>query len=179
VVGLEPSVAVLHEFADYQTRQWLVYDLQEPFRWIADVTVMEAFEYRVLDLPDFYFTGDNYRYHFEMGAKRRFLDFLRQRFNAGTDYNGRKLGWDTVIEKKTIELGRFLIGRSCNINFSDPSPTLIRSDDRELRKQILSLSQSDAWKLGIRKNTFHYLRKNARGERAFKISKKVRIRLEC
>jgi len=35
-----------------------VYDLQEPFRWIADVTVMEAFESRMLDLPDFYFKGD-------------------------------------------------------------------------------------------------------------------------
>jgi len=42
VVGLEPSVAVLHELADYQTSQWLVYDLEETFRWIADVTVMDA-----------------------------------------------------------------------------------------------------------------------------------------
>jgi len=57
-VGLEPSVGFLHETSDYQTKQSLVYDLQEPFRWIADVTVMEAFESRMLDLPDFYFKGD-------------------------------------------------------------------------------------------------------------------------
>ncbi len=35
-------------------------DIQEPFRWIVDVAVMDAFESGVLDLPDFYFTGDDY-----------------------------------------------------------------------------------------------------------------------
>jgi len=38
-----------------------VHDLQEPFRWIPDVAVMDAFESRVLDLPDFFFKGDDYR----------------------------------------------------------------------------------------------------------------------
>ena len=31
-VGLEPSVGFLHDFSGYQTKQSLVYDLQEPFR---------------------------------------------------------------------------------------------------------------------------------------------------
>jgi len=104
-VGLEPSVGFLHEFVGYQTKQSLVYDLQEPFRWIADVAVMNAFESGVLDLPDFYFTGDDYRYRFEPEAKQRFLDLLRERFNARVEYNGRVLKWDTVIEQKAIELG--------------------------------------------------------------------------
>jgi CRISPR-associated protein Cas1 len=43
-IGLEPSVGFLHEFSDYQTKQSLVYDLQEPFRWLVDLTVMQAFE---------------------------------------------------------------------------------------------------------------------------------------
>ncbi len=72
-------------------------DLQEPFRWIADVTVMEAFESGVLDLPDFYFTGDDYRYRFELEAKQRFLDLIRQRFNTAVRYKGRSLKWDTAI----------------------------------------------------------------------------------
>jgi hypothetical protein len=49
-VGLEPSVGFLHEFSNYQTKQSLVYDLQEPFRWISDVTGVEAFERGALDL---------------------------------------------------------------------------------------------------------------------------------
>ncbi|NIO37118.1 hypothetical protein GTO27_05380, partial [Candidatus Bathyarchaeota archaeon] len=38
-VGLEPSIGLLHKFSSYQTKQSLVYDLQEPYRWIGDVTV--------------------------------------------------------------------------------------------------------------------------------------------
>ncbi len=64
------------------------------------MTVMEASESGVLDLPDFYFTGDDYRYRFEILAKRRFLDLLRERFSAGVKYDGRMLKWDTVIEQK-------------------------------------------------------------------------------
>jgi len=103
-------VGYFHEFIGCQTKQSLVYDLQEPFRWIADVAVMEAFESGVLDLPDFHFTGDDYRYRFETEAKRRFLDLLRERFNLGVRYNGRTLKWDTVIEQKTVELCRYLCG---------------------------------------------------------------------
>jgi CRISPR-associated protein Cas1 len=49
IVGLEPSIGFLHDFADYQTKQSLVYDLQEPFRWIGDVATILAFESGLLD----------------------------------------------------------------------------------------------------------------------------------
>jgi hypothetical protein len=158
---LEPSAGFLHEFPDYETKQSLVCELQEPFRWIADVAGAEAFESGVLDLPDFYFTGDDYRYRFETEAKRRFLSLLRQRFNVGVRWNGRILKWDTVIEQKAVELGRYLLGRSTRLDFSEPSPTLLRLDERELRKRILNLTQSEAQRLRIGKSTLHYLRKNA------------------
>jgi len=70
-----------------------VYDLQEPFRWIADMAVVDAFESGRLDLPDFYFTGDDCRYRFETQGKRRSLDLLRRRFSSGTRCNGRMLTW--------------------------------------------------------------------------------------
>jgi CRISPR-associated protein Cas1 len=178
-VGLEPSVGFLHEFADYQTKQSLVYDLEEPFRWIADMAVVDAFESGIVDLPDFYFRGDDYRYRFETQAKRRFLDLLRERFNVGVRYNGRVLKWDTVIEQKTVELARYLVGRSTGLDFSEPSPKLMRTDDRDLRRRILSLSQSEARRLGIGKSTLHYLRKNARKRPSFKMHHKVRNRVNA
>ena len=176
-VGLELSVGFLREFADYQTKQSLVYDIQEPFRWIADVTVVEAFESGALDLSDFYFTGDDYRYRFEPEPKQGFLDLLRERFNSGVRYKGRAFKWDTVIEQKMAELGRYLVGQVGGLDFSEPSPSLKRTDDLELRRRILSLSQSDARRLGIGKSTLHYLRKNTRSQRSFKIYQKVQRKL--
>jgi CRISPR-associated protein Cas1 len=56
--GLEPTVGFLHNFSDYQTKESLASDLQEPFRWLVDLSVIHAFESGALDLRDFYFTGD-------------------------------------------------------------------------------------------------------------------------
>jgi len=167
---------VFRGFCSNQTKQSLVYDLQEPFRWIADVTVMGAFEYGVLDLPDFYFTGDDYRYRFEPEAKQRFLDLLRERFNCGICYRGHELKWDTVIEQKANELARSLVRKS-TLDFAEPSPKLPGHDDRELRERILTLTESEAMKLGIQKTTLHYLRLRASDPRPFKIYQHVRTRL--
>ena len=177
-VGLEPSVGFLHETSGYQTKQSLVYDLQEPFRWIADVVVMDAFESGVLDLPDFYFTGDDYRYRFEPEARKRFLDLLRERFNSGVRYKDRALKWDSVIEQKAVELGRYLVGRTSTLDFSGPSPSLVRVDDHGLRRKILGLSMSEARNLEIKKSTLHYLRKSAANNRPFKVYRKLQQRLQ-
>src|SRR5208337_4046247 len=118
-VGLEPAVGFLHDFSDYQTKQSLAYDLQEPFRWLVDLAVIQAFESKTLELHDFYFTGDDYRYRFEQEAKRRFIELLRERFNSGVKYKGRVLKWDTVIQEKATELGRYLNGRSPRLDFSE------------------------------------------------------------
>ena len=177
MAGSESFVEFLQEFSKYQTKESLVYDLQEPFRWIADVTVMEAFESRVLDLPDFYFTGDDYRYRFEPEAEQRFLDLLRERFNVDVTYNGRVLKWDTVIERKTVELARYLANRSPRVDFLEASPSLCGSDDRELRRRILSLTQHDARKLGIGKSALHYLRGNANAAGPLTIYNKTAARI--
>jgi hypothetical protein len=152
-------------------------DLQEPFQRIADVTMMEAFESGVLDLPDFYFTGDDYRYRFESEAKQRFLDLLREQFNSGVTYKGRALEWDTVIEQKTVELGRYLVGRTGNLEFSEPSRSLEETDEPKLRRRILNLSRSEAQKPGIQKSTLYYLRKNAGANISFRVYHKVRMKL--
>jgi CRISPR-associated protein Cas1 len=107
-VGLEPSVGFLHDFSEYQTKQSLAFDLQEPFRWLIDLSVVQAFESKTLELHDFYFTGDDYRYRFELDAKRRFIEVLRARFNSGVVYKGRVTKWDTIVQEKTSELARYI-----------------------------------------------------------------------
>ena len=131
MVGLEPAFGFLHEPAKHQTSQSLVYDLQEPFRWICDVATIEAFESGALDMKDFYFMGDDYRYHIEVDAKRRFLDFIKHGFNAGVKYKGKIWKWDTIIVNKTQELARFLLCKSVDFDFSEPSPNLETSDNQE------------------------------------------------
>jgi hypothetical protein len=140
------------------------------------VTTIEAFESGVLDLKDFYFTGDDYSYKIEIEAKRRFLQLLKDRFNSGVNYKDRVLKWDKVIEQKTMELARYLTGKS-RLDFSGPKPELERADNLQLRKRIQSLSHSEAKRLGIGKSTLHYLRKNVGNHGPFKIYQRVANRL--
>ena len=177
IVGLEPSVGFLHEFSGSQTKESLVYDLQEPFRWLGDVTTIEAFESGALDMKDFYFLGDNYRYHIEVEAKRRFLELLKSRFNSGVKYKGKAWKWDTVISNKTQELGRFLLGKSRQIDLIEPRPSLQRSDTLDLRRRILELTQREAEELGIGRSTLHHLRRNAGCHRSFMAQEKTRKKL--
>jgi CRISPR-associated protein Cas1 len=176
-VGLEPSVGFLHDFSSYQTKQSLVYDLQEPFRWLSDVSVIEAFESEALKLSDFYFTGDDYRYRFEMEAKQRFIGILRDRFNVGITYKGRLLKWDSVILEKTSELGKSLTFPSRVLDFSKPASTLERTDNNLIRAKILHLTQSEARNRGIGKSTLHYLRQKASGNGLFHVCAKTLSKL--
>jgi CRISPR-associated protein Cas1 len=153
-------------------------DLQEPFRWIADVAVMDAFESGVFDLPDFYFTGDDYRYRFEPEAKQRLIDLLSERFDSAVRYKGRAFKWDTVIEQKANELGRYLAMKASALDFAEPSPKFVRHDDRELRRRILSLTQSEARELGIGKSTLHNLRSRAQEGPCLKSYQKTLVRLD-
>jgi CRISPR-associated protein Cas1 len=123
----------------------------------------------VLDLPDFYFTGDDYRYRFDPEAKERFLELLRERFNSGVMYCGKRLSWDTVILRKGQELARYLSGKMAMLDLSTPKSVLERSETRVLREKILNLSITEAKTLGLCKSTVHYLRKRAR-ERSHTVS---------
>lgn len=139
--------------------------------------MIQAFGSKILDLRDFYFTGDDYRYRFEAEAKQHFIDLIRQRFNAGLAHKGRILKWDTVIEQKASELGRFLIGKSSTLDMAELAPTLKRVDDREMRARILALTSSQASSLGIGKSTLHYLRENVESNRSFRVYQKVNTKL--
>lgn len=176
-VGLEPSIGFLHNYSSYQTKQSLVYDLQEPFRWIVDVTVLRAVELGVLDLKDFYFLGNDYRYHVDLEAKRRFLRLLKDEFNSGIKYKGDTQKWDTVILRKTQELARYLSRKIDTIDFTDPALRLDRTDSQEIRNRIKILSQKQARTIGIGKSTLHYLRKNASNNRTFKVYSKIAKKL--
>ena len=177
IIGLELAVGFLHDFSNYQTKQSLVYDLQEPFRWLIDLTVMKAFESEKLACHDFYINDDYYRYYFDNDAKHIFRELLREEFNSGVRYKGRILKWDTVIQQKTSELAKYLSGSTETLSFMEPAPVLERFDSRAVREAILTLSQKEANERGIGKSTLHYLRKRAEARKPFLVYSPVREKI--
>jgi len=172
--GLDAGVGFLHE--DKAATTPLVYDFQEPFRWLIDYTVLGMVESKAFSWDDFYFSGEDYRMRFKPPLLERYLAVLREQFNSVGHtvlYRGDRVKWDTLIGLKVQEFARFLIGKSDKFDLKSPAPVLERSDTRELRDKVLSLSASEARKLGLGKSTLHYLRKNARSRKSFKIYRPV------
>lgn len=147
----------------------------EPFRYLVDITVIKCLESRIFKKSDFFRT-DNYVLRSKPEAAKRLLNRLREAFNSTVRYRGKAYRWDTIIFLKSQELARHLLHNTA-LDFSEPSPTLERSDSLELRKCILSLSQSGAKNLGIGKSTLHCLRRNAAGEKPFKVYPSVADKL--
>lgn len=101
-----------------------------------------------------------------------------KQFNSGVDYKGRILKWDTVIEQKTSELGRFLVGKLQVLDFAKRRHVLEKTDYAELRKRILSLRPKETTDLRIGNSTLHYLRMKAESRSSFKEYGKIRKKLE-
>jgi CRISPR-associated protein Cas1 len=176
-VGLEPAVGFLHGTSSTQTAESLVYDLEEPFRFLCDVCVIEAFESQMFGPYDFAYERNNFLFRIEPEARARLRNRLIESFNSGVSYHGRTFKWDTVIEEKTLELSRYLTGKTPNLNFTEPEPILERTDSLEVRERILSMSNQEARRLGVGKTTMFDLRRKAKGEKSFKLYGKVRSKL--
>jgi len=112
-----------------------------------------------LDVKDFYFLGDDYRFHFETEAKRRFLEFLKGNFNSGVQYKGKTWQWDTIILCKAQELARFLQEKAESLDFRQPSASLKANYGQHLHSRFLSLSAKEAHELYISKRSRHFCNK--------------------
>ena len=154
-----------------------MYDFQEPYRWVVDYVVLRMVLSRAFSWDDFYFTGDDYRLRIKPPLLDRYADLLREQFNSGVMYSGKRLPWDTLITRKCQELARHLLGKTARFDLRTPKPVLERSDTRVLREKILRLSSSDSQKLRLGKSTVHYLRKRAKEKKPFAVYAPVLARL--
>jgi CRISPR-associated protein Cas1 len=173
-VGLEPTVGFLHEAR--QSKYPLVYDLQEPYRWLVDTTVISCLESRQFGKKDFY-RMDNYVLRLTPEAARRLIDALRIKFNSPVQYKGKFYSWDTLIRLRAQELANYVVGKRTNLDFGEPKPVLHRTDSEAIRNRILSMTTADGNKLGIRKNTLWYIQQHAKTEKSFRIYSKTRTKL--
>ncbi len=169
--GLDPHVGFLHEMAVGSAP--LVYDLQEPFRWLVDVAVITCLENRIFDHKDFIRT-ENYNMRIRPKGVEKLVVELNGAFSNRVPYGKKSWEWGYVITKKANELAQYLIRKRKTLDFSNPQPKLERVDTAELREKILNISYSEWKELGYSKGTLHYLKKNVKSGKPFTIYGKVR-----
>jgi len=174
--GLDAALGYLHE--DQPATTPLVYDFEEPYRWLVDYVVLKMVLSRTFTWDDFYFTGGDYRLRIKPPLLDRYAELLREQFNSGVRYGGKRVSWDTLILQKCQELARYLLAKTDGFDLVNPRPVLESVDSRVLRQKVLGLSRSHAGRLGLNKSTLHYLKKRAEDQKPFRIYQPVMAKLE-
>lgn len=174
--GLDPYIGFMHQMNP--SKSSLVYDLQEPFRWLVDVAILSALEKGVFNKKDFVLT-ENYNIRIRPESVKKLMAEVNNQFTSRIKYKGQYWEWYYLIDQKALELAHYLTGKRKDLDFSDPMPDLHRIDSDTMRNKILNMPYAEWKKMGFSKGTLHYLKKGVKEDRPFKIYGKVRTKLDA
>jgi CRISPR-associated protein Cas1 len=148
-VGLEPSVGFLHETA--ASKLPLVYDLQEPFRWLVDLSVVETIAGRQLDRAKDFITTENFHVRLRPRAIGLLSERLSQNFNRAVSFRGQRRTFDAISFETARNLARHLLGQSKRLDLGFPFGAFDGALDAETAETVSALTYAEARKLGISK----------------------------
>ena len=175
MANLDPYIGFLHETR--LNKEPLVYDFQEPFRWIVDLTIILALEKNLFHKKDFIRT-DDYIIRIRPHGVEKLLSYLDTSFSQAYKYKNLNQQWGNIILLKAQEFSNYLSGKNKGIDFTKPILKLDRIDSQDLRDTILNLSYVEWEKMGFSRGTLHYMKKNAKGNSPFTLNKHVKERIE-
>ncbi len=176
-VGLEPSVGWLHETA--ASKLPVVYDLQEPFRWLVDLSVIETIAGRQLNRRGDFITTENYHTRLRPRAIGLLSERLSENFNRAVAFGGQRRTFDAILFETARKVARHLLGQSKRLDLDFPFGAFDGAVDRQTAESILGLSAEERKALGIRANTFHYLKRRAAEGKPLRVYGKVAQRLSA
>lgn len=154
----------------------LAYDMQELFRFLVDLAVVNLVERDAMTAKDFVRT-ESYALRLRPTGARKMTEEVNAWFNKTVEYQGKELMWSYVMVLKGRELAHYLTGKKQSVSFMKPDYQVDRVDTDEIRRKILSISYVDWKKLGFSKGTLHYMKKNAESEKPFSLNQHVVERL--
>jgi len=174
-VGLDAHVGFLHNMTS--SRNNLVYDLQEPFRFLVDLAVINLVETEKIDTKDFIRT-ESYSLRLKSSGAKKVTEEFQKWMNKIVPYQKKSVTWKYVLLLKTRELVQYLVEKRKSFDFCNPEFTIERQDSDDIRQKILSISYTDWKNLGFSKGTLHYMKQNAKADKLFTLNAHVREMLE-
>ena len=175
-IGLDYSIGFLHEIN--QSRTPLVYDIQELFRWLIDVSVIQLLEEKKIKKSDFIIT-ENYHTRLGEDVAKLLIEKINSNFNARYNYkNGKNYSYQIILQDNLQQLSNFIVEKKKEFDFVIPKTRLNRNDNVELREKILRMTPNERKKLGINKSTLWYIQKNLTDGKIPKIYEKILLKIQ-
>jgi len=168
VIGLDANIGFLHEINASKTP--LVYDLQELYRWLIDLSVIQLLEDKKLKKPDFIVT-ENYHIRLRESAAKQLLEKITQNFNKRVEFKGKMHTYDNILLENVRNLAKYIESNNKTLEFVIPVMKIDRNDSAELRNQIMSITPEERKRLGMNKSTLWYRQKAIKEGGTIKIYK--------
>ena len=175
-IGLDYSVGFLHEIN--QSRTPLVYDVQELFRWLIDISVIQLLEEKKIKKSDFIIT-ENYHTRLGEDVAKMLIEKINSNFNIRYNYkNSKNYSYQTILQDNLQQLSNFIVDKKKEFEFVIPKMKLNRNDDIELREKILNMTTEERKRLGINKSTLWHIKKNLSEGKTPKIYEKILLKIQ-
>ena len=170
-IGLDYSIGFLHEIN--QSRTPLVYDVQELFRWLIDISVIQLLEEKKIKKSDFIIT-ENYHTRLGENVAKSLIEKINSNFNAKYNYkNNKQYSYQVILQDNLQQLSNFVIEKKKELGITIPKIKIERNDNLELREKILNMTPEERKELGINKSTLWYIQKNLSENKPAKMYQKV------
>jgi len=173
---LDYSIGFLHEIN--QSRTSLVYDIQELFRWLIDVSVIQLLEEKKIIKSDFIIT-ENYHTRLGEDVAKLLIEKINSNFNAKYNYkNNKQYSYQIILQDNLQQLSNFIVEKKKECVFDIPKLRLNRNDDLELREKVLKMTVAERERFGINKSTLWYIKKNLSERKTPKIYRKILLKIK-
>jgi len=174
-VGLDPTIGFLHELAGSKTP--LIYDIQELFRWLIDLSVIELLEERRLKKSDFIVT-ENFHTRLRANTAKMLIEKISLNFNRKASYRGRNCSYQSILFYNIQQLANHVSDKKKELLFAIPEIKIERRDILPIRTKILTMSPAERKKLGISKSGLWYQKKNLSQGKRVRIYNKVLTKIK-
>jgi CRISP-associated protein Cas1 len=175
-VGLLPEIGFVHEVAP--SKLPLAYDLQEPFRWLVDLSVIEVIRDAKLDRKADFIVTENYHIRLRPHAAQVLMDRLSANLNRKVSVQGRSMSYETAISEGARRLSRYLTDPKVRFDLSMPFAVGESGHvETDLKAKVAALSYAEGRALGISKAGLFSMKRRAAHGKPLKLYRKVSRRL--
>ena len=156
----------------------LVYDIQELFRWIIDLAVIELLQEKKLRKSDFMAT-ENYHIRLTEKAAKMLIERILVNFNRKAAYkNGKNFTYQNILLDNVQQLSNFILDKTKTISIRIPNVHMTREDSLDAKEKILVMTPEERIKFGINKSTLWYQKQNLAAGKRTKLYSKVLSKLD-
>lgn len=173
-IGLDQTIGFLHELTKSKTP--LVYDIQELFRWVSDLSVIQLLEDKKLKKSSF-ITTENYHIRLRPETSKLLIDKFKLNMNRKYPFKGKQYALETIIFETIRKLANYISGNAKNLDLKSPE-FRIEHIDSQLKDKILTMTPEERKATNINKSTLWYQKKMLKEGKVTKVYDKVRVKIK-